>query len=703
MPTTRVGLVSLAAMLAAMLHGCAEQSHVTCGPGTKVENARCVTAQFAQCGDGTHLVGDACVPDSSLRCGAGTIEEDGACVRDRSLVCGAGTVERAGVCVLADPLERVTVPEGREPNLPPAVTRFDLPAIGAAPAVLGGTIAAPIGGNPDFDGFAFTGKRHQRLRIVAKAIGAPVVGFAVQPLAEASSGNVSYTRFALTSETRGATRDLVLPFDGDYLLLVSDQSNLTQGVPMGAEDFTYTIDVSQVSLPPAKTLVPGTDAEGDVAALDQYGFDVTADEPLFDVVLAPPDPAVGFPGVRALWGTADNGTFWLNALDDTTYGYLEPIPPTRVAPPIGRALLTVDHQYVLGSDLPAYSLAITPVAHERLGALETPVERTGSLAETGNNVFSVNLTANALLEVEVTLGTSSQIAPLLEIRNARYETVASVQGTRIGLFGTPLTAGRYYVAFSDRTFSATKTRLDYTLRAAQTAVIPVGPVPAGTNSEVTGTIVDGRPLWFAVYAGNDERLSITVIPQENADVALGVWPVDLKRPIAESASAAAGIVERASNILVRAGDVRLAKVTGPAGPVTVVASATESHSQWEREPNDNQAQANLLSFSNGHAEIAGMMTSISDYDSFQVRVFARATLTAATLPGVLGGRIDTRLYLMNGTGTQLLSNDDIGGGNDLSLLTRVVDPGTYYLRVERWTGYPPFDGEDYMLSVDLVP
>src|SRR5690606_21246007 len=114
------------------------QAPVVCGVGAVVRDGQCIPETLVQCGAGTRLEDDTCVPDVDA-CGEGTLLENGQCISSGELSCGPGTERVDDTCVPLDPLKRVTVPEGREPNVVEGrFKRFELPAVGAEPAVLGG-------------------------------------------------------------------------------------------------------------------------------------------------------------------------------------------------------------------------------------------------------------------------------------------------------------------------------------------------------------------------------------------------------------------------------------------------------------------------------------------------------------------------------------------------------------------------------------
>jgi hypothetical protein len=691
-------------VLAGVLTGCA--TPLTCGPDTKVESGRCVPTVLSRCGEGTKLVGADCVPAAPLTCGPGTVASEGSCLPAASLTCGAGTEEKGGVCVLLDPLRRVTVPEGAEPNIPPGrPARFTVPEPGAAPVVLGGVIGPVVQGQPDFDGFAFTGHRLQRLHVEGKAIGAPSVGFALQPCKAINPAGCDldtvrkFPRFALTSSARGAGRDLVIPWDGDFVLLVSDESNLSSGLPFGGADFSYTVDVTQVPQPEPAPLTPGTAATGVIEAIEGHALDVTSDQTLFDVTLAA--PAATASGVqRALWASGADGSLLLSTVDDTTYGFLIPIAPVRLAFPPGRSLLFVDDVFSLAADSP-YSLLVSRVPTVSLGTLATPFEQRGSLDTDGNDVYAVDLPGGGLLDVDAIPLTGSQIAPQIELRNAKFEVVATVKDVKLVQYVGAAEAGRYYVVVVDRTFGPAKTSLGYFLKARRWAATVVGPVGVGASGNASGTVGADLATWYAVYAGNDEKLRVVAHPNATSDLTVSAFTQGSGKPFASANTGAAGADEALPDRLVASGNLLLVRVEAAAGAAfTLTATGLETTAVFEQEANDDQTHANRLTLdAQDHAEAAGRFDTSYDTDFYALTLDAPKTLLFETHPGLSGGSADTRLAVLSPAGAVVAQNDDFNGSR-LAQLTTTLAAGTWYVRIQRWNAGAPWDANDYGLTVD---
>ncbi len=701
-------------MLALALGAAGCKASLVCGPDTRDQNGQCVPAALSKCGAGTKLVGESCVPTSTLSCGTGTVEKDGQCTAE-TITCGPGTEDDGGVCNTVDPMKRVTVPEGPEPNIPPGKsTRFTLPAIGAPAVVLGGTIDPPTAGAggvavPDFDGFIFSGKKLERLHFQGLAVGAPTIGIALEPCTSTGTDvctldqTGSFVRLALTIDSRRPSRDVVLPSDGDWLVLVADQDAFTQqGLPYGGSGFTYTVDVTQLPLGSPAPLTPGTAATGQTESLTPLALQVTAAAPLYDVTLAPPDPTAPFPGQRALWGLSADGTLALNATDDTTYGTLTAMNPQRVAFSPGRALLFADDVYALGPT-PPYTLTVTSVHTVAMGDLsQQPFSYRSDLADGGVDVYSVDVPANALLDVTMETPSGSQIDPLIEIRDQHYRVVASGRAFHLARFFSAGEAGHYYVVANDRTYNAGKVQEEYTLKAALLPVTLVGPLNVGDQAALQATSPDAGASWFAVYAGNDEDLGATVHPEASVDATLSMFPQTAVDPLETSDTGGAGADETVAPRLTGSGSLLLFEVAAAAGGgFQFTASARKTEAVFETEPNDTPQTATSLPLDqNLHAVAAGTLDSITDVDDYAFTLSTSLTITATVYPGLRGGTPQVLVGITNsGGGYYALA--DSGNGTYLATASVALPPGTYYAEVRYdWSVATASGPADYVLTVD---
>ena len=260
------------------LNGRCEPDLTDCGAGTVEVNGECVP----QCASDEYWSGSACLPVPECAegttfnpltfecepiigdCATGTHLEDGLCVPD--VICGPGTHAEDGNCV-PDRLGEPDVYEGQEnndifyPNWHP--TLVNLPAEGDQ-VTLGGTVAAPTDldgdghADADYDAFILAAPggaslAGSYLHLEATSEGACLPGLLI--LGVDDDWNAFYFRYALNPNSATTVRDLYLPADGTYFILVTDYNNLVndafglEGLPVGGDDFTYFVTLEHRARP----------------------------------------------------------------------------------------------------------------------------------------------------------------------------------------------------------------------------------------------------------------------------------------------------------------------------------------------------------------------------------------------------------------------------------------------------------------------
>jgi hypothetical protein len=700
--------------LAALLPAC--RSSTVCGEDTKLVGLECRPKTLLACGGGTVQSDGTCLPEvvcgagtvasngqcvPNIVCGPGTVASSGVCIPSSTINCGPGTEEVSGVCQPVDPVKRTTVPEGGEPNgIGGRPTRFTLPAIGEAPAVLGGIVDLPTQSGADFDGFVFTGRRLQRLRLEAKAIGAPAVSFSVQPCKSVAGlcdpdPTQPFARFALRVDSRDTARDVVLPFDGDYVVLVSETANIMGETSRGGAAFSYTVDVTQTAQPASLPLTTGVAQAGDSEALVGREFTVSADAPLYEVTLAPPDPSFPFPGRRALWAS-DKDKLLLDVTDDASTS--APMGTVRAIFPPGRQQLFVDDVYRFGA-VPRYTLTVTPVP---VVQGPTPTQpRSGSVAFTGDELEFVDLNGGDLVDLSLDLsGGGAQITPRLELRDATFKLIAAADALRLSYYVPVSSGGRYFVTVVDKTFTPTKGQTSFTLRMVSSPVTSVGPVEVGTPQSLSGQTVGGNGhAWYAVFAANDERLSVSALPASGTNLSLRVFGPALSSPLASLDAGGAGVAETTSAYEVAAGAWLLVSVDGATGAAfSLTATAAATTRVTEVEPNNTPTTAMTVDLSSGSVTLAGSFSDAGDVDCFGFTLPSTKFVTATTGVGARLGTADTYLRFFI-TPTSYYQNDDKTPTNVLSSFASSFAAGTYRACVNRSGKATPESASDYLLTL----
>lgn len=694
-------LVTAVALMAAV--GCAQP--LVCGEGTKAEAGQCIPESLSRCGRGTRLDAGQCVPDERFACGDGTQELDGQC-RPTAARCGAGTHELDGECIVADPMRRVTVPEKPEPNdSTTGAARFTLPAAGAPAVVLGGVVHPPVNGEGDLDIFVFEGRAGQRLRLTGHAVGAPSVGVVLSSMTD----GVEFQRIALSSSSRNGSREVVIPLDGEWMLIVTDQSNIAGGLTVGAHDFSYTVDVELLQAQPLKALPANGQVRGVVQDLDLFAVEASADRFLFDVKLAA--PAGNIDGLRALWATTPGGkSFLFNLFDELysdSYGNttLDPLDAQRLVFPRGTSTLAVDYRYLLNDTPVVYDLSVTPVPITSLGDPAVGLTRDGDVDRSGDAVFLVDLADESVATFRLELPEGSAFrTPYIELRTLDYEPVPGVpqgSGGQLVVYTQGGRAGKHLLVVRDGSWTQGVDGHLFKLHAWAEPIRLLEPLVTGARIEQDTTLSAHGEAWFAVYAGHVVDVVASAVPQPAVDVSLTVWRADLKGALAFSDSAGPGQPETLPVRTMFAGDRMLVQARGIAGGgFQFVAESFAPSAQFELEPNDSRSAATSVTLAaNLSATVIGTLPATSDHDFFRFTLPANAALVIETQAGPSGLRADTNLTVYDASGALVRNNDDIGGGNWLSRVDWQATAGDYFVQVRRYNASAPFDGTDYTLRI----
>ena len=231
-----------------------------CGEGTTFDSMmnRCVPeGGGATCAAGTVLMGDECVPDGTVVCAGGTMFDSmsGTCVPDIE-ACGEGTVEVDGTCVPFDDTLVGEVMEAMEPNdatlelgAPAMVT---LPDVGGDVTISGCITPDDFDGDgvldADQDGFLISTPEATVLDITVDGKAGLSAGFFALS-AEDELASHGWIRFGVDLASDGASRKVLLPAPGDYVITVADARALFFGEPAGGMDTCYFMQVAREALP----------------------------------------------------------------------------------------------------------------------------------------------------------------------------------------------------------------------------------------------------------------------------------------------------------------------------------------------------------------------------------------------------------------------------------------------------------------------
>lgn len=689
LPSFRLVLVACAAAASASLAGCG--GTVTCGTGTRLEEGVCVAETLATCPAGQALRNGACV----AVCGAGTIATDATCVPSAE-ACGAGTELVGGTCKLVDPLAKVTVKEATEPNEEAAkAARFGIAA--DVPATyLGGSIGAAHDSAADFDSFVFTAAAGQRIRVEAIPVGAPSIAVVLHPVADPTR----FVRYVADLSGRGASRDLLLPVGGDWLLTVSESSNfepLGGGRPRGGEGFTYAVAVGALPAQSSTSLaLPGTASGGLVNGVTYDLANNGSTPQIVELSLAPASD-LPFNGVRALWATTPAGEPLFETTDRTdALGTLVPMGISRVVVPPGGIRIGVDHVVDLGGAANGFLLT-TAIAKVEEVTLPL-VDGAGDLAPAGSQVFSFEVAQNVagILAVEASeIGADAYGDFELTLLDASFNAIATSSGNSSAALGVYLGAGaarRYFVVCTDRAFSPEDLDLTFKLNIALGDVTALGPIASPGTASVTATLTGATTpaAYFAITATTDSVIRLEAVDAgvSGNDLRIAVLGPDLRETISSGYSTTTD--PSVEGVLATAGKAVIVVVTGDAaGDVSLTATADSLTSR-------------TVAAGVQPASETGNIAVNTQVDYYKVTVPFPSTLHVETSSGPSGGSPDTYLALYDLTGARLAYDDD-GGVDIFSVIDQPVAAGTYYVAVSISPYAFGADTGDYTVAFSTAP
>jgi len=98
----------------------------------------------------------------------------------------------------------------------------------------------------------------------------------------------------------------------------------------------------------------------------------------------------------------------------------------------------------------------------------------------------------------------------------------------------------------------------------------------------------------------------------------------------------------------------------------------------ETEPNNGWMAAESMAL---NTVMCGVVSTVGDADTFALTIPEWTQVAIDVDASILGSDLDSELYLFDGGGNMILSNDDDGISLDSFISTLVVDAGTYYASV----------------------
>lgn len=231
-------------------------AEVTCGEGTAFNPSTRACEPTQKCGEGTELVNGECWPVD--RCGPGTVyvtdaldPKAGMCMP--TLSCGEGLVIYENQCVTAAEIAKLGT------DVEESIAGNNNPALGGTPealtlkpmgsqVVFTGTIGRAVDVDldgevdQDLDAWAFEGTAGMLLEISIISDGLPQPAFQL-------TGPEGFRRDSRIGGSIAATRRVLLPFDGTYVLTVGPAIYWATGTLLGGTSHRYVGVVQELPWP----------------------------------------------------------------------------------------------------------------------------------------------------------------------------------------------------------------------------------------------------------------------------------------------------------------------------------------------------------------------------------------------------------------------------------------------------------------------
>ena len=628
--------------------------------------------------------------------------------------CGEGTVLSDGVCmpwidvVESDSMEPAENNDAMMGGMPGMLT---LPAMDAS-MVLEGIIDSPTDldgdgyDDADYDTWYFSATQGTRLRIEGWADGV----FNVATLLIGASDDESnwwYQRYGLNPDSPESERDFVIPMDGEYLLAVTDFSNLTGDFPVGGPEMGYFVNITQVANPAPIAGTAGTSQTGSAFDIDQVTYTGTAGE-LWDVTIDAWSADVY--GLMPVFNASGDFMQQLEGMECGWFGcYAVALSAglkfTMPMAADGGLMFTADYMYRAGSG-GDYAFTAEPNPNvEVLDVTTAAVHNEDLVSSEGEIIYQVDVVAGNLYNIAFeNLG--------VDVTASLYATLHDVDFNFLRAADTEYDPApwefniyaevdaRYYIrvidwnqeAGSDYTYDLVVSSLPVEdlgiLDANNTTITRAGAGPVAAAGDV---------FWFAATVDQAAAITVSFDPTVawNLDFEIYNTEVQMLALVAEMGDDEAETVEGiipAGTYLFRAYESGM-----DAGDSTYTfdIALTYDELQQEVEPNDDFGTANAMDADAivGLAEAGGI-------DYFSYTVAAQGVLMFETGPGDANGDTVMWMYDTDGT-TELAYNDDDNGL--YSFVFSEVTAGTYYAAVAPYSAETNYVLYAYFVEGACVP
>jgi hypothetical protein len=587
---------------------------------------------------------------------------------------------------------------------------------------LDGTSGDVANGQPDIDYFKFTANAGDVMRLTLSARGD------FQPFAVVlSASDPDYFKRALSNGATSTTRQFYIPRTGEYRIVVLDDRNRTATDPaalVGGANFTYRLKVEKQTVTPTP-IMPPVNAQAGMLAADNdvkifsistvagqfYRAQVVAQglTPASDL-----DPALYF--VDATAGAANQIAFVED--NDGANGDYDATAAGALLNP-GTLHIVLDHYETAGPNT-KYELTVLGASYatetEPNGSpgtatfLPTPgmtdtVTSAGAINSTGTtqtgdtDLFSISAAAGDVFEITVAQGTSSPMIPAIGFfdpsQSVYFRNVNRVNATTARLEAHVLKTGVHQIGVFDAR-NLTATAGSYVGGAAYTYTLTVKRLTrtvtaAGTQGKID---VGGKYLVYDLSIAGGTKL---VWIDGDLSTHAGVNGFALK-PTMLVVNANGTVVAGGARVFLR--DLFL-----PVGNYTLFVGEEDGRSSANNHgflPRVLSIDANGITDDGTHttrqtalpvggdaAIVDGNLTAGGAAWFSLGTLAADSAVTLVTGPQPNGPATDTRISLLDSTGTAVATNDDIDSFNrnywSQLIRARIPSAGEYFVRVDGGT------------------
>ncbi len=611
--------------------------------------------------------------------------------------CGEGTVLSDGVCmpwidvVESDSMEPAENNDAMMGGMPGMLT---VPAIDVS-IVLEGIIDSPTDldgdgdDDADYDTWYFSATQGTRLRIEGWADGVFNVATMLIGASEDES-NWWYQRYGLNPDSPESERDFVIPMDGEYLLAVTDFSNVTGDIPVGGPEMGYFVNITQVANPAPIAGTAGTPQTGSAFDIDQVTYTGTAGE-LWEVTI----DAWGADtyGIMAVHNASGDFMQQLEGVDCSgsacqPEGLTGGLKFTMPMADDGGIVFTADYKYRSGSG-GDYGFTVQPNPNVEVLDVDVSisVHNEDLLSSEGEIIYQIDVVGGNLYRIAFeNLGTDVTASLYATLHDLDFNILRDADTEydeapwEFNIYAQ--TDDRYYIRVTDR-YQEAGSDYTYDLVVSSWPVENLGILDANnttiTRAGAGPVAAAGDVFWFAATVDQTAEITGSFDPTVawNLDFEIyntDVQMLDMFAEMGDGEAETVGVFILAGTYLFR---VHESGMDAGDATYTFDIDFTYNELQQEVEPNDTFADAQSITLNyDGY----GQFDEEGDHDFYTFTLASDAIVTLETHE-MAGGPVDTIMDMYDDNEALIASDDDDGVGLYSLIDGEALTAGTYFVEI----------------------